>query len=681
MNTPTIENPLFEISLDPRNGSVRRCLLKDDPERMNWVIEPEESPWHASSLNWGLGYLNLDRRHKPFAGLARWEIPREMEVSGNACRILYEHALFTVEVERGFHPDGSFAERYRFVNRGNRDLEIENLAIHVPFNDNYPDALTCVKRRCHAHVWCGGDLVWANALRMGGEPPHLGWVVVEGSSCGYEISERRLAGNNSNVRGTISLLVGIRSIPAGEARSVAWRLFPHQGHADFMAKAGALAPLPLPTADRHTVCLGEPIAISAQAVSKTCEIRISADGKEIPAEVDPAGKATASWTPPAPGQYRVEVGGNGRKTFLHLQCVPDPMRIIERRAAFIIERQQVNELGGELDGAFLIYDNEMEKTYRAKLDYNEGRERLGMGVMIAMLHQVAPRQDYVQPLVRYHDFVRNRLQTPDATVLNGVGDSRCRGYNYPWAAWFHLEMYLAFGERRYLDDAVDTLRAFYRLGHEFYAINIPVAKALAVLGQAGLKEQRQELLAHFVRQGEFIMARGIDYPAHEVVYEQSIVGPAAQFILELYLATRENAYLAAAAPHLRCLEMFNGRQPDFHLHEIAIRHWDGWWFGKRPRWGDTFPHYWSTITANVCHRHWQATGDLNSLARAREIIMNNLCLFSPEGRGSCAYLYPELIDGEPGQYFDPYANDQDWALAHYLDMARDLACLNKATGR
>jgi hypothetical protein len=118
--------------------------------------------------------------------------------------------------------------------------------------------------------------------------------------------------------------------------------------------------------------------------------------------------------------------------------------------------------------------------------------------------------------------------------------------------------------------------------------------------------------------------------------------------------------------------MFNGDQPDFHLNDIAIRHWDGWWFGKRPRWGDTMPHYWSTITAMAFHRCWLATGMRNYLERAKRILLGNFCLFSEDGRGSCAYLYPQMIDGEPGGYYDPYANDQDWALVHYLDIAPDL---------
>jgi len=43
-----------------------------------------------------------------------------------------------------------------------------------------------------------------------------------------------------------------------------------------------------------------------------------------------------------------------------------------------------------------------------------------------------------------------------------------------------------------------------------------------------------------------------------------------------------------------------------------------------------------------------------------------LCLFQPDGQASCAYVYPRMIDGNPGRYFDAWANDQDWALDNYL---------------
>jgi hypothetical protein len=86
-------------------------------------------------------------------------------------------------------------------------------------------------------------------------------------------------------------------------------------------------------------------------------------------------------------------------------------------------------------------------------------------------------------------------------------------------------------------------------------------------------------------------------------------------------------------------------------------------------WGDTFPHYWSTLTA-VAFRHFGVImQDKRYAERADEIIRGNLSLFSPDGRASCAYIYPLTVDGQAAQFADAYANDQDWALVHALQIA------------
>ena len=47
----------------------------------------------------------------------------------------------------------------------------------------------------------------------------------------------------------------------------------------------------------------------------------------------------------------------------------------------------------------------------------------------------------------------------------------------------------------------------------------------------------------------------------------------------------------------------------------------------------------------------------------------NLSAFKPDGSASCAYLYPDAVNGNPGRCWDPLANDQDWALVFLLQAA------------
>src|SRR5512132_4565358 len=56
----------------------------------------------------------------------------------------------------------------------------------------------------------------------------------------------------------------------------------------------------------------------------------------------------------------------------------------------------------------------------------------------------------------------------------------------------------------------------------------------------------------------------------------------------------------AAERALGWLLAFAGPQRHIRLRHVAIRHWDGYWFGLRRPWGDAFPHYWSALTAVPC---------------------------------------------------------------------------------
>ncbi len=161
---------------------------------------------------------------------------------------------------------------------------------------------------------------------------------------------------------------------------------------------------------------------------------------------------------------------------------------------------------------------------------------------------------------------------------------------------------------------------------------------------------------------------GINYPPSEVNYEQSIVAPAANILLQAYKIFGNEKYLKAVEKQMEILSLFNGRQPDYYLFETAIRHWDGYWFGKRRMLGDTFPHYWSVLTGQVYKTYAKILKDTEIDEKGEASIRGCLNLFDEEGFGSCAMVYPKTINGKQAEYYDPWANDQDWALYYILDL-------------
>jgi len=68
------------------------------------------------------------------------------------------------------------------------------------------------------------------------------------------------------------------------------------------------------------------------------------------------------------------------------------------------------------------------------------------------------------------------------------------------------------------------------------------------------------------------------------------------------------------------------------------------------------------------HHYAKAGGGKAYAQRADGIVRNNLSLFQADGRASAAYVYPLSVNGLYARVADPYANDQDWALVHALQM-------------
>ena len=98
-------------------------------------------------------------------------------------------------------------DRYIFTHRG-------SVAICVPLPDSYPDTATCIGNRCHVHICCAEEASYVLALRMGGEAPHLGLALTEGSLSCYRVD--RNAELLSNDRGVFWLQPSPRHWPESE---------------------------------------------------------------------------------------------------------------------------------------------------------------------------------------------------------------------------------------------------------------------------------------------------------------------------------------------------------------------------------------------------------------------------------------------------------------------------------
>lgn len=666
---------LVDVEVNARTGGIGAMEIREDPHGMNWLVRTDGSQyaWVKDNYAWGLGYLTIQKGRECIK--KEWQTPVEIQADGMS--VVYRENEIRIQVSRRM-AGNDLQERYTFTNEGTVPVSLYDIGIYTPFNDNYPGAEECIRARADVHIWEGESAAYVNALRMGGSAPHLGLVLTEGAVKSYEVWERGLQKANSQFRGIFALNLPDCRLQPGESCAVAWTVFAHRGNEDFKRKLLEQQSVWV-SCEKYVYQQGETARMWVESATPLESCKAGLNGVPVPV-VEKDGKYLVEVPLLQPGEARLDFYYNGNKQ-THADClvIGSEKELIEKRVDFIRTHQQMKDISDPRYGAYMVYDNEADSIYPNDtpncnpVDRDEGAERVGMGVLLAKQYRLTKDEALKESLLKYARFVREKLQTEDYVTYSSVDQTnRNRGYNYMWVAEFYFQLYQALGDRQYAVDGYETLQAMYRqFGYGFYAIGIPVRIGLQSLEMAGMKKEYRKLLADFIRTGDVFVKNGVNYPAHEVNYEQSIVAPAIQFLAQLYLVTKDPKYLDEVKRQMPVLEAFNGMQPSYHLNGVGIRHWDGYWFGKREMFGDTFPHYWSSITGAVYHLYALCTGDMSYRKRAENVVRNNLCLFFEDGKASCAYLYPYKVDGVRAQFYDPFANDQDWALVYYLLVEHD----------
>lgn len=597
---------------DEKTGGLRSIYISSHPE-MNWILKADGSqyPWVTSKYQWGRTF----------------NIPEGVEV----------------KIDRKMENE-ELIETYILTNTSKKKVRLGGAGIYTPFNDNYPKADICMTQRCNAHIWTGGTGSYVQAVRMDGKGTQLGLVLTKGSIPSYQTFERSREKGMSNYRGILAMDLPDIELKAGKSYTLQWRIFAttNQDFDSELIKRGGI----VASSAKYVYNVGETATVTFKQGTKV---------KQIQHRFSKPGKTLVEW--------------NGAK--VELLGISSAENLLAKRAKFIIEHQQMHTPGYPSQEALMVYDNKADTIVwhdHGRNDLSDGRERLGMGVFLAKYAKTHPDAKTIDALKRYASFVRNSLQEKDYfTKSSSTKTYSHRGYNYTWVADFYFNMYELTGEKQYALDGYGTMRTLFRhYKHRFYCIDIPAITGIKVLEKAGLTAERDTLMEDFRKLADTFMNNGLDYPSSEVNYEQSIVAPSVEFLCEMYMLTKDKKYLEGAKVQMPALEAFNGHQPSYHLNEIAIRHWDGYWFGKKRFFGDTMPHYWSTITAMAFHYYAKATGKEAYQHKAEEIVRNNLSNFFEDGKASCAYIYPSHVNGEKAAYYDDYANDQDWALYFYL---------------
>lgn len=649
---------MFNIKYNAENGGLESLVIKGDKYGMNWV--------ESQTATFGIPYINLQIAFNRFMG---FEV-ESIDINGDSCKAVYSNPFVKVEVKR--ENNGKYREEYIITNTSVNELffPMGEIGVDIPFNDNYEDAETCLTGRCNTHIWCGEESSYVMALRMGASKLNCGLVVTKGNIGGYTQTTPPYAKND---RGDFRFDFSPFSLLPGESYTFSHEMFVFEDKSDFYNKAYEYDNFVHIRLNNYTLFKGERLIVDCYTKNEAKSFSIKVNGKEIPAmrtEYGVWGECKCNEL----GELRVDLCINGIMTHALAYVSPPLDELIEKRIDFIVEKQQYHKKGSALDGAYLLYDNETDSIYFNNMvsDHNASRERLGMGIVIAKYLQSFPNQKFYDSLMEYKDFVfREFCDKETGEVFDTIGKdaTQVRLYNAPWVCVFCCELYTLTEDKEYLEIMFRVMKHYYENGGDkFYPNGITIYEPIELLNMAEMYEEADALLKYAIKHCENMMEYGVSYPKHEVDYEQTIVTPAVTFMLSLYRLTDDERYLENAMLHMENLERFDSMAPDYHLFATPIRHWDDYWFGKEQTFCDTFPHYWSVLSGWAYDRMARADYSYKYDDMAEQNIRNCLCLFTPEGRSYCAYLYPFRIGKKKGKLFDAYANDQDFAL--YFAMKR-----------
>lgn len=658
-----MKNEVFQIGVCEENGCINSIVHVQDSTAMNWCSELG---------NWGrifvrktadAGGINPERYSESELKLKTWN----MNASGMTA--VYSNDRLQVTVDRVFTEKGCLKERYCIKNINSNVITInrDNFKIEVPLNDRYTCAEECMNGHCHAHIWCGKAVTWISALKMGASKYNLGLVLTKGSVVSY--SQRECS---SNERGIYLLEPEAVLLNPGAEYVLEWELFWHEGKEDFRKKLTEYENYIEITTKYNTVFQNEKIEFSVRTFSGEVP-HIFLKNEEIHAEYQD-GRYEVHYVPQHTGEYRFNVTAGGRTTYTEFLVRSSFAEVLEKRVHFIADHQQCMDPESPLYGAYLIYDNETESVYYDETctDHNACRERLNMPIVIARYLQERPDEKLRKSFDLYMKFLKREFyEETTGEVYNSVGKNQTalRLYNAPGVMLLFAEGYLLTKDEWFLENILKLADRYYEIGGEkCYANGIAIDRVIKAFRAAQRQEDEKKLLQYFQRHVNQMIGNGLSYPKHEVNYEQTIVTPTVTCISELgVLSEEKELYQREAKKHLECLHLFSGFQPSFHLNEIAIRFWDDFWFGKRGCFGDTLPHHLSSLTARAYIAYYRLTKDEKWLEAAENCLRNCMCLVNEEGRGFAAYVYPHTVNGEQGEFYDAWANDQDVFFYHALN--------------
>lgn len=667
-----MKNKIFDISFNKTTGSIEKLTLNADKHGMNFVkdgctfgdvfmtfIVPETWMYESAVM--------------PLTSFEETDACAKATYEQNGIR-LSTHYFFVGE---------RLKATYKLTNDNPYPYYFKSgdVRVRTAFNDCFIGSETCIKHCCHEHLWAGEQSSYIFAERMGVSKDSIGIFFDEGNFSGYTQRLPNLAYCNGSYRGELLMNLAPFSLLKGESISFAFTLFDTKDKEDCIDKLKDFDNyLDVQSKHGYTCELGNSVQFTVTAKRSIESAKCYIGEENIPFTAQD-NILRVEYTPTTLGEKKISFIINGIESHANFNIILPLEELVERRINFIVQKQQCLDERSPLYGAYLLYDNKEEKQYFNYIfpDHNACRERFGIPSLIAKWLQTHQNEKVRKSLDLFVEFMFRECVNKDTGMVTDTifnDPERKRLYNVPWVMNLLDELYKLTGNIFYVDILIKVLRFYYTdengHGDKFYPDGCMFANSLQTIIDAGKKSDAEDIFKRFDEHVDNIIKIGIEYPSHEVFYEQAIVAPAVTFILDKYRLCGDERYLREAKKHLEVLRRFDGFQPDHRLHNIAVRYWDNFWFGKSHFYVDSMPHYWSVYSGVAFAYYGKLANDKNATEYGLECARNNLSLFDEQGRGYSNYIYPDFINEQAGKFYDDFSNDQDLGL-YFILQVLDLA--------
>ncbi|MBE6666952.1 MAG: hypothetical protein E7607_01410 [Ruminococcaceae bacterium] len=655
-----MKNSLFEMNFDADKGRLTSLYIVGDNEKANFIkdgrglCEIHTTPW----------YDRGDNRY--FKSPENWTLESFEQDSTKAIAVFSRRGVVATQTFTLYDNELRIHTRFTNTNAYPVYFKREDIALYTPFADSYDDSLTCQRVRVHTHMAPFGENSYVRVERMGISEYNLGVIFLRGNSYSYSQEEC----NNSDDRGYLIMNIEPFTLTADQSYDVEVAVFAHKGRADFFKKARTYSEYIDTYSENGYVFLkGESGDFTLTSYSDVKNAKVRCNGKNIPFQIDRK-KVIVSLQWQSCGEKRIDYEINGRKGCAYFYVSLPLEELQKRRAKFIVKNQQCLDKNSPLYGAYLIYDNEEKRQYFSFefTDHNANRERMVMALFLAKYIRKTQDKTIEKSLYLFNEFLlRECVDEETGAAFNNIGRDakKKRLYNAPWVFLYFCELYLYDGNERWINLAYKMIKSYYANGGAtFYPNGIRFSEIRRAFEKYGDTEMYSELLGYFDEHISELQRKGTEYPPHEVNYEQTIVSPAACLMIDKYLMCKDEKYVKEAEKHLELLIKFNGCQPDYRLNKIPIRYWDNYWFGKMSTsvYGDTMPQPSLAHSAHCFYSYGIIKNDKKWIDYGKQAFRGGFCLFNSKGEAASSYVYPARVNGFKGQFFDPYANEQDGFL-------------------